>query len=351
MKPTLQNVATLANVSVTTASFALRNHPKAQTFNPETVARIREAARQIRYKPNFFAMQSQREHSQIAMVCVPNLLDPYASAIAENFQQRGVERDYWTLLQPLPKRSSRHSMLDERIIGDHGISAVALISLAADMAQPEMVERAIENGVTFVTVGTDAVFPGTSCVQVDNYHGGTLVGEHLLRRKRRRIAYLHSSQMDKSRQERYDGIRDALAQGGLSIEMEFSYTPYSYSPDAIIKAARKTAEEEICSLPEAERPDAIATSFDLLAIGVASAFERCGVVVGEEVDIIGYDDIWLAETMHPPLTTIHQPVAELGKAAADLLFDTVEGKETKVRDIIIKPEMIYRRSAPEAPPA
>ncbi len=343
-KPTLSDIAEKSGVSRTAVSMALRNHPKAQSFNPDTVRRIQNAARDLGYRTNFFSSQLRRSVAQVIMVYLDSLQDLYASAIAESFQQQAAKRGYWSMMSVT--QGTDAPVFDKRIIGDHGVSAVALMASVNDRINARSLQKLIRDGVHGVSVGRDKPCEGVSQITVDDYRGGWLAAEHVYSLGARNVWQLGHRPFEKiSRQQRHDGVVDYASKNNLPVPefVQCHDVPSTGRGTVSMKQQGYLAVKQRLAQGDTP-PDAIITHLDIIAMGVYAALYEAGYTPGKDVAVIGYDDIWPAEMIHPMLTTIHQPTTELGNSAADMLIDSLEGRIRPGRQISLEPELIVRDS-------
>lgn len=337
------DVAERSGVSRTTVSMALRNHPKARTFNPETVRRIREAARDLGYRTNFFSSQLRRDAAQVIMLYLDSIQDLYAGAIVESMQQRAAQRGYWTMVSIASDPDV--PVFDSRIIGDHGVSAIALIASLVDRVDVDQLQALTQQGVRAVVVGRDKPCEGISETAVDDYRGGWLAAEHVYGLGARRVWIMGRRPFTKTLlKRRHDAVYDYAKSNHLP-EPEFiqcETVPGVDGPLALREMAYAAVRKRLASGDEL--PDAILAHHDLYAMGVYGALFELGKTPGRDVAVVGYDDIWPAQMMCPSLTTIHQPTREMGATAADLLIDCLEGGIRPGRQVSVEPELVARDS-------
>jgi LacI family transcriptional regulator len=177
-----------------------------------------------------------------------------------------------------------------------------------------------------------------SSVSLDHREGGRLAAQHLLDAGRRRLMFAAGPAGVRQVARRIEGCRDAVRQ-----------TPGVYLE--IVRALDLDVADgtgvghRIAELPPARRPDAVVAGNDLHAIGIVAALTTAGVRVPDDIAVVGYDDIPFAAVAAVPLTTVRQPIAEIGTAAARLLLDEIAEPGREPRDVVLAPELIVRASA------
>lgn len=359
----MADVARVAGVSPAAVSLALRDHPKSRKFKPETLQRIHESARKLDYRTNFFFSLLRRSSSRVIMVYVPTLQDLYAGALAESFQNRASQRDYWTMVSGT--EGLDRPVIDQRVIGSHGISAVVFAAAALEYVNKKAIQKLVREGVHIVVIGREKPCEGVSATMVEDGHGGMLAAEHVYGLGAKDVWLLARSGEAKAStshrrsnhgptfSDRNEAFTDYARRNNLPVPKVLNVptfqgsAPFDKAGDSrhiamnIVHQSHETVRQH---LQQGSTPQAIVGIMDLQAMGVYRALDEAGIRPGRDVAVVGYDDIWPAETMTPPLTTIHQPTGEMGEMAADILIDAIEGRIRPGRRINVEPELIVRDS-------
>jgi LacI family transcriptional regulator len=174
-------------------------------------------------------------------------------------------------------------------------------------------------------------------VAVDDKRGGRIAAEHLVATGRRRIAFVGGPQGLSQVKHRLRGAQEVVdVTAGVTLD-------YVETPAMDADAGRRAAER-LVSLGARSRPDAIFAANDLIALGVLQALTLAGVHVPDDIAILGYDDIDFAASAAIPLSSVRQPREVLGAVAADTLLEVIADPSAKVRDVVLEPELVVRRS-------
>jgi DNA-binding LacI/PurR family transcriptional regulator len=331
--PTLEQVAALAGVSRATVSRVVNGSPRVR---PEVRAQVERAVAKLGYVPNRAARSLvTRRADSIALV----VSEPHARFFSEPFfagMVRGVsgalaETGVQLLLliaQDLPDRGR----LERYVVGGH-VDGVLLASLHGDDPLPATLERA---GVPAVQVGRPAGATPASYVDADNRGGASKAVGHLAGRGRRRIATI-AGPLDMSvGRDRLDGYRDGLAAAGLAEAGEL------VEAGDFGEESGAAAMERLLALPG--RPvDAVFAASDLMAAGALRALRTAGRRVPEDVAVVGFEDSAVARYAQPPLTTVRQPIEEMGRQATRLLLTEVAGGRGRMR-LILDVDLVVRAS-------
>jgi LacI family transcriptional regulator len=176
-------------------------------------------------------------------------------------------------------------------------------------------------------------------VSVDDKLGGRIGTEHLLATGRRRIAFIGGPAGLPQVRDRLAAVRKTLRAAGRR-DVIFTETT------AMDAGAGRAGAEQLLALPRRLRPDAIFGANDLVALGALQALTLAGVRVGEEIALLGYDDIDFAASAAIPLSSVRQPSHELGRRAASILLDVIAGRNGGTTPhITLKPSLVVRRSS------
>ncbi|HZA85074.1 MAG TPA: LacI family DNA-binding transcriptional regulator [Actinomycetes bacterium] len=331
--PTLEQVAALAGVSRATVSRVVNGSPRVR---PEVRAQVERAVAKLGYVPNRAARSLvTRRADSIALV----VSEPHARFFSEPFfagMVRGVsgalaETGVQLLLliaQGLPDRGR----LERYVVGGH-VDGVLLASLHGDDPLPATLERA---GVPAVQVGRPPGTTPASYVDADNRGGASKAVRHLAGRGRRRIATI-AGPLDMSvGRDRLEGYRDGLAAAGLAEAGEL------VEAGDFSEESGAAAMERLLALPG--RPvDAVFAASDLMAAGALRALRTAGRRVPEDVAVVGFEDSAVARYAQPPLTTVRQPIEDMGRQATRLLLTEAAGGRGRMR-LILDVDLVVRAS-------
>jgi LacI family transcriptional regulator len=341
---TIRDVARESGVSIGTVSHVFNESTR--HIRPETRQRVIDAARRLRYRPNGIArglVQRRTRtlgilfHASSAII----VLDPYASAVLHGILLGTAPRGYSTLLfpQPLMQREKDLGLLADGRADGILIVAPDRADEAADML------AALGMPVGVISARRESK-EGILSVDVDNERGGYLATEYLLSLGHRRIAHLTgNAASQKSAREREAGFRAAMAVAGVPVD-EALVVPCGYHGGEAYEPVRRL-------LSLSDPPTALFCANDNLAVGALLAARDARVAVPAQLSVIGFDDAPAASLVTPPLSTIRQPLSEIGRRAAQSLIDRLEaGPEEALAPlaspIIFEPTLVVRGST--APP-
>ena len=349
--PTLEQVAALAGVSRATVSRVVNGSPR---VSPAVRAQVERAVAKLGYVPNRAArsLVTRRGDSVALVVSEPHarfFSEPFFAGMVRGVSAALAETGVQLLLliaQDLPDRGR----LERYVVGGH-VDGVLLASLHADDPLPATLERA---GVPAVLVGRPTGRggpgdrrggppvgrggPGASYVDADNRGGARMAVDHLAALGRRRIAIITGGLDMGVGVDRLVGYRDGLAAAGLGgrggeLEEAGDFT----------EEGGAAAMTRLLARPG--RPvDAVFAASDLMAAGALRALRAAGRRVPDDVAVVGFEDSAVARYAQPPLTTVRQPIEEMGRQATRLLLAEVAGQAGGMH-LVLDVELIVRASA------
>ncbi|MES2465046.1 MAG: LacI family DNA-binding transcriptional regulator [Armatimonadota bacterium] len=311
---TIRDVARESGVSIGTVSNVFNN--STDSIRPETRDRVVEAARRLRYRPNGVARGLVQRRTQTLGILfhagsAMAVSDPYTSAILHGILQGCVPKGYSTLLYP---KSFSNGQYDLNQLADGRADGLLVVAPGRDDTAASALTAL---GVPVVVVSArQEPKDGILSVDVDNERGGYLATQYLLSLGHRRIAHLSGDPRQRSAYDREAGFRAAMAAEGVAVEEAF-VIPCGYHGGEACEPTNR-----LLRLPHP--PTAIFCANDNLAIGVLLAAREAEVSVPEKLSIIGFDDAPAAALITPPLTTIRQPLSEIGRRAAESLIEKIE---------------------------
>jgi DNA-binding LacI/PurR family transcriptional regulator len=334
-RPTIYDVARLAGVSTATVSRALND---SAPIAPPTRAAIDAAVAQLGYRPNPIARSLVTRSSQTIALLLPDITNPFYAELVAGAERVLAERDRAMLLCTTafdPEQEARYL----RILRENHVDGALVDGLVLGT---ERIASVVADGFPIVCLDRDVDSPLVPLVQVDNRQGARLATEHLLGLGHTRIAHISGPRARLS-DERLGGYRDALAAAGIA------HDPALETPGDFDEAGGHAAMRRL--LESGARFTAVFCANDLSAIGALNAILSSGRRVPGDLSIVGFDDIRLAPYTSPPLTTVHQPAAEIARHATTLLLDLIDGGSAPTHLHLFAPTLVQRGStaAPRSP--
>jgi LacI family transcriptional regulator len=332
----LKSLAAHLGLSPTTLSLVLNDSPLANTIPQETKDRILLAAREFNYRPNFIARSLRSARTYTLGVLAPEISSGYAAEVLAGIEEHLLKEGYFYFVashhhrQELLKRYTQ--LLMERCV--EGLIAVDTPHLA-DPASP-----------TVCVSGHDNT-PGVTNITLDHERAAVLGLGHLIELGHRRIAAIKGQDFSSDTEVRWAAICDVAKRMEIPIEPELTsqLEGDSPSPETGYLATKRL-------LGRREPFTALFTFNDVSAIGAIRALREAGRGVPEDVSVVGFDDIPAAAYNHPALTTIKQPLREMGRLAAEYLLKRISNgaQEEFPEEVMVEPELIVRQSTAPARP-
>ena len=332
--PTIYDVARLAGVSTATVSRALNGTGQ---IAPATQRAIDDAVAQLGYRPNTAARSLVTRSSQTIAVLLPEITNPFYAELVSGVQERALEAGHTLLLCTTESDPDRE---DEylRLLRAKQVDGVLVDGL---VLPPPRITRFVREGLPIVCLDRDIDSKLVPLVQVDNRLGARLATEHLLSLGHRRVAHVTGATELRISEERVAGYRDAHNAFGYAVDPEL------LAVGGFTEEGGHRATLEL--LEDAEYPfTAVFAANDLSALGVLSALAESGRRVPEDVSVVGFDDLRLSRYTTPPLTTVHQPAAEIARHATGLLLELAAGRPVEQMRTLLEPELIVRASTARA---
>nr|BFF19265.1 hypothetical protein GCM10025730_27860 [Promicromonospora thailandica] len=211
-----------------------------------------------------------------------------------------------------------------------------MLLVAANLSEGQH-QQLDRRGIPYVVIDTDGEPPAdVASVGSDNWNGGLAATRHLLALGHRRIAMITGPWDMLCSRARVDGFRSAHEEAGAAVDPTLVRSGNFY-----VEAGFQHGLE-LLSLPD--RPTAVFAGSDMQALGLLRAAHQLGLRVPEDLSVVGYDDLPLASWVGPPLTTVRQPLREMGAAATEILLDMARGRSPKVRRLNLSTELVVRES-------
>lgn len=331
-KLTLEQIAQLADVSRSTVSRVVNNHPN---VSPEVRQRVMHIIAETGYQPDPAARSLAARRSGIIGLVIPRAVhslftDPYFPRLMQGIAQACNANDY-TLSLFLFHTEDDEQKLYPRVLRTQLVDGI--IATGSQIDEP-LIPKLIKNQVPFVMVGRPSDTLQVSFVDADNAVGAYTATRHLIQSGYQRIATITGPLNTMVGLDRRQGYLDALNDRGRSIEgdlmIEGDFTEFGgYA------AMRRL-------LPQG--PDAVFVASDTMAFGALRALREVGLSVPGDVAVVGFDDLPTAISADPPLTTVRQPIRRVGAQAVETLLDILANGPEPVRRITMSTQLIIRSS-------
>lgn len=345
---TLADVARLSGFSVSTVSIVLNEAPLSRYVANSTKERIRTVASQLGYRPNAFARSLRSRRSHTIGVMVSDISDPFCTFILQGIEKALYPTTYLPIIMIAYNQRGqfeRHMrmMLERRVEG--------LIVIANWLfGEFDSLADFKKNQVPAVGVGRDLTASGVRSLQVDNEAGGYAALQHLSELGHREIAVLRGPSELSDSDRRWQGIQRFASDAGLELPTRYvrQLAPAVEPISGFQEGLRLTA----AMIKEGIKFTAVLAFDDLTALGAIRALRQSGRSVPEDCSVIGFDDVPHAAVCTPGLTTIRQPMEQMGSLAAEWVLNSLDAPKTQqatrtaLTDTLhlLPPELVVRGS-------
>lgn len=329
---TINEIAKLAGVSRSTVSRVLNNDPNVSDRTRDKVQAIID---ETEYQPSPVARSLIGGRTRVVGLVIPMAFtslfnDPFFSLLAQGISSTCTANNYTVMLwliEPDYEKRANNNILNNRLIDG--------IIVASNVINEPLIEGLIQRQIPLIQIGRSND-PNVSSVDADNIHGSVTAVQHLVSIGRKQLATI-TGHMDRfSGRDRLAGFKRGLQDNNLPIlEERIAYGDFT----------EKGGHAQAKRLLSRTKFDGLFVASDLMGFGAIQAIREAGLRVPEDVAVVSFDDIPAAARFAPPLTTVRQPIHQMGAIAAQTLIDQLESNDTATpRRIILPTELVLRES-------
>lgn len=333
-KVTIKDVAALAQTSVTTVSLIL-NH-KGQRFSPETIDRVRKAQVKLGYTPDYFAQNMVNKQTRTIAVLVPDINNPFFSEFIQGIEEIAYQHDFIPLVYSAGTQNQKvnyylkelvRRKVDGLILAVSGLDEVILRQLASQQ-------------MPYILLDQSEKQHQSDEIMVQDLIGGQLATDYLIQQGHRRIGIVLPANSAWNIEQRLLGYRKTLAAHQITVQED-----WIINTELSKKGGYQATDQVIAS-----GVTAVFAVNDELAIGLYRGFAERQLSIPENLSIVGYDNVDWCEYVTPKLTTVRQPIFELGQEAARLLLDRIADPKKAIQQRILAVDLIKRDSVQTVSP-
>lgn len=332
MSVTIEYIARMANVSKATVSRVVNN--KAEGVGKETRARVQRLIDEYGYMPNLLARGMATSRTKTIGLVIPDIVNPFFPALVKAIEHYASRREYTVILCNTDSSSEKEQQCIATLIANR-VDGVILATVLEE--QKKMPYNFDKYNIPCVLIDRqNRGFDYGAGVFVDNEYAFYIAAELLIQHGNKRIAFIKGPTDLSTTRERLEGYRSALKQYGLQ------YDPALVVPGSF---SYESGYEAICSLHNRGIPfSAVLAGNDMMAFGALRALRDHGRFVPDEVEVVGFDNIQFSEMVDPPLTTLEQPLYEMGRKAAETMLALIEGRRLTETNIRMEAKLVVRQS-------
>lgn len=333
--PTIRDVAKEASVSIATVSYVLNDRG---TVSDETRQRVLQAVQKLGYRPSVIARGLQARESRMIgyswRPVPPNQFNPILEKFIHSTAEAAARHRYHLLTFPYPEPYDEVDVYRDMVESGR----VDGFILPNTNWNDRRIRYLLDVDFPFVAFGRSNPEWDFAWVDVDGTDGIRQAMSHLFEMDHRRIVCLAWPKDDVVCQHRLQGYLAAMADAGLGVD-----------PAWIIRIENDyhhayQAAQTWLAWPSDRRPTAVVALSDLMAIGVMNAAADAGLTIGPDLAVVGFDDAPVTDYLRPPLTSLRQPIAEVGERVVSMLIDLVHGRKPRPAQVLLKSKLIVRDS-------
>jgi len=331
----LKELAEKLGLSPATVSLVINGSHVADSIPRETKDRIFAAVRKYKYRPNFFARSLRAQRSFTIGVIVPEVSDGYSASVMSGVEDHLLQEGYFYFVV-----SHRHraDLIDEypRLFLERSVDGLIAVDTPWTLAL----------SVPVVTVSGHNHVKGVTNIVLDHVRAAEVALKHLAQLGHRNIAFIKGQEFSSDTEIRWANIEKAARQFGIPIvsSLVSQLEGDSPSPELGYQATRK--------ILAAHRPFTALFAFnDISAMGAIRALREAKMRVPQDVSVVGFDDIQSAAYQNPALTTVRQPLREMGRIAAESLLRRINrpGSDSHAGETMVEPKLIVRETTCQCP--
>ncbi|MCM3304278.1 LacI family DNA-binding transcriptional regulator [Priestia megaterium] len=328
--PTIYDVAKLSGLSKTTVSRVINNH---SYVSEEKKNLVLKAMKELNYTPNPSARKLRGQVTTTIGVIVPRIVNPFFSYLVDSIEQVAYKNGYHVLIfQSNEDKEKELAFLN--LLKTKQVDGIIMTSIENDWS---IIEPFTESGPILLCneYVNNANVP---IVRLDQYKGTYIGVKHLLEKGHRKIGYCTGGLFaeEGKDKDRNQGYQKALQEAGIELDPKWIFVNQHSIEDG------KQVVKKILSMED--RPTAIFTGSDEIAGGMMIEAKECDLKIPNDLAIIGFDDQPLAQMLDPKLTTIRQPIDQMGVKAMETLIDMLNDSEVKVETFELPIELVVRSS-------
>lgn len=307
--PTIKDVAKKARVGIATVSRTLHNSPQ---LRPETAARVRRAMEALGYRPNTHAQSLASGRSHMLGLVVSDITNPFFPELFKGFEEMALRHGYDVFAASTNYDPSRTALCVRRMT-ERKLDGVAIMTSEID---PGLTDSFARRKVPLVFLDVGKVGRGVSNIKIDYASGIAQAVEHLRELGHRRIAFISGPVLLRSAWERREAFLERLSEPGSGQPDKLLIEEGNHKVDGGLQAMLRL-------LSRTPHPTAVLASNDLTAIGALRGIRQYGLRVPEDISVVGFDDIQMAEYTEPPLTTVRLLRTEVANLACEALLQLI----------------------------
>lgn len=328
MKITIYDVAEQAGVSIATVSKVINNTGR---VSEKTRLLVQEVMIELNYQPNVIASALMGKQTRTIGLLIPDLVNPFFAELARRIEDRGNELDYNIIICNTDYQTDKEDkyislLIQKRVDG---------FILASGFENSDKIKELNKKKIPVAIVARDLPVLSTNTVSIDDFMGGYLAANHLIELGHTNMNVIARDLW--SNRERLRGFKHCLEESHLQLNKGFNFVETNDN----IEAGR---EMGAVNFTLKNRPTAIFACNDLIAMGVMQIAKDYDIEIPKDMSVIGFDNTFIADITEPKLSTIAQPIKDMGREAVDLMISIINGLNQEESRKILLPYLVERET-------
>lgn len=329
---TIYDIAAKAKVSIATVSRAFNDSPRVSS---KTRDKIFALAKELGYQPNASARNLAKRQSNLVSAVIPMMTSYFYLEVLHGVQTRVAASNYDLLVYSAPRLEDVDGLLESALTSGKS-AGLLLFSSPLESDRFAMLKSRAQHVVL-----VDQHHSEFDSVSIDNEQGGFMAARHLFDQGYRRLALIQANEASVPGRERAIGFRRAHREAGVQIDEQLIVSVGDDDFHGYTEEAGYEAMQHLLTMNP--KPDAVFAVSDIKALGAKRAIEEAGLSIPQDIGLIGFDDIMISR--YVGLTTIRQPMQEMGERAMEKLLQRMDGNQTEAAHTVFLPELIERSSS------
>lgn len=330
----VKQVAQAAEVSVATVSRVISG---SGFVSPDLTERVYKAMETLKYRPSQLARGLRTQQTYNVGVLIPQIDHPFFSSLTFGVEKELFEKNYRCFVCSTEENPDKENAYVEALLGQQ----VGGLIIVPTTSAGESIQKFVEQRVPVVLVDRDLPDAEVDRVLSDNHSGAYKLACYILRLGHRDVTVIGTSADSRAMTDRVRGIKQAFAEADTAHTLRFHFQ----EPLAQFRAGYEIGLQVLSNSP---RPTAVMALTDVIAVGVLHAGSELNIDVPRELSVTGFDDIPLASHVIPSLTTVSQPLQEMGSVAANLMLGKIKNSSRAPQQTILPTHLVVRHSTADA---
>ncbi|MDD4083757.1 MAG: LacI family DNA-binding transcriptional regulator [Sphaerochaetaceae bacterium] len=332
-RPTLKDISKETGFSITTVSLVLNN--KKNRISEKSKNKIKAVAKKMDYRPNQLAVGLVKQRTKIIGVIVSDISNEFFANLTKGIEN-GCRKLGYNIILCNTEDSYQNCLNYINILADKGVDGLILgMSVDMNLKKAQECDKILKfNNIPYITI--DRFFKELDCSAVisDNKQGAYLATSYLIKNGHKKIAYISGPSQLTDSKERLKGYKKALAENNIEF-IPNCYFEGDYS--------QESGKEAFYNL-QGKDFTAVFAFNGLMTFGFYHEANKNKINIPDDISLVGYDDLFFLDVLNPPITTVKQPVYQMGNQAAKEIYSLVHNKSKEKHYNVLQPELLIRES-------